>query len=300
MKVIAVVVTYNRQELLSRCLDHLLAQTRPVDSLLVINNGSTDGTEEMLSRRGIAVLSQENVGSAGGWHVGIAHALALDFDAVWLMDDDGYPDSSALACLSSEMRDGIACASSVVLREDQPELFVFPFPVLDSSGLPVLFWPKRKLDSLNELSSRCPSGLYPFAHLFNGALVSLRAVVQVGNVDPAFFMSGDEVDYFFRLRAAGDVISVISAKHYHPNVELRPFTPLKMYYYLKNTLVLNERYFDSVLVRNVLTVIAVLVRSARRNGLSSVISLLFGRLSSPFYSAIARGLAGQIGKDFDG
>jgi GT2 family glycosyltransferase len=113
-------------------------------------------------------------------------------------------------------------------------------------------------------------------------------------------MSGDEVDYFFRLRTAGDVISVISARHYHPNVEHRPFTPLKMYYYLKNTLVLNGRYFDFVSVRNIGTVIAVLVRTARRNGLSSVVSLLFGRTSSSFYSAISRGLAGRIAKDFDG
>ena len=43
MKVIAVVVTYNRLELLKRNI-HCLRQNKPLDSILVVNNGSTDGT----------------------------------------------------------------------------------------------------------------------------------------------------------------------------------------------------------------------------------------------------------------
>ena len=47
-KVIAVVVTYNRLALLSECVTALRNQSRQLDSILVINNGSTDGTEEWL------------------------------------------------------------------------------------------------------------------------------------------------------------------------------------------------------------------------------------------------------------
>lgn len=46
-KIAAVVVTYNRKELLKKCIQHILEQT--VDSLdiVVIDNGSTDGTEKI-------------------------------------------------------------------------------------------------------------------------------------------------------------------------------------------------------------------------------------------------------------
>ena len=73
-----------------------------------------------------------------------------------------------------------------------------------------------------------------------------------------------------------------------------------MYYYVKNTLVLNARYFNAVWLRHMLTIAAVLGRTASRNGVGSVLSLVLGRNASVFYSAIARGLQGKIGKDFNG
>ena len=96
MKILAAIVTYNRCTLLSRCIDHLQAQARQAQEILVINNASTDGTVEMLKQRNISFVTQENVGSAGGWHRGIQYAIDHGFDAVWLMDDDGFPDAGAL------------------------------------------------------------------------------------------------------------------------------------------------------------------------------------------------------------
>ena len=300
MTVLAVVVTHNRVALLSRCLDHLAAQRGIRPDLLVVNNASTDGTVEMLAERGVELVTQDNVGSAGGWHRGIAEALARGYDAVWLMDDDGFPDHGALAVLQQALKPGVACASSVVLREDAAEKFVFPFPRLDAAGLPRLFaWP-RKYARLADLRAVATHGKYPFAHLFNGALVSLAAVRRVGNVNRDFFIFGDEVDYFFRLRSVGDVISVLDARHYHPDVSGRPYTPAKIYYYVKNTLILNHRYFNMAALRDVLAILAALVRTARRNGLLKAASYLLGRNAPVLAGAIRRGLAGDIGKDFNG
>lgn len=300
MKVLAAIVTYNRCELLARCLDHLCAQSRPPEAILVVNNGSSDGTVDMLQQRGMAFVTQENVGSAGGWHRGIQRAVDQGFDAVWLMDDDGFPDTGALEALVEALGIGVACASSVVVREDDPERFVFPFPRLDAQGIPVLFGNPRKFPSSAELESVAPSGSYPFAHFFNGALISLEAVRKVGNVNREFFIFGDEVDYFFRLRTAGEVVSVLKALHFHPDVSQRPYTPAKVYYYLKNTLILNERYFDAVWLRHAAAVFAVLGRTARRNGLGAALSLIAGASAPAFYTAILRGLRGQVGKDFNG
>ena len=300
MKTLAVIVTHNRRALLSRCVDNLLSQTRPPDAILVVNNASTDGTVEMLERRNVPFVTQENVGSAGGWHRGIQHAMDHGFDAVWLMDDDGFPDAGALAALECALVPGVACASSVVLREDKPTHFVFAFPVLDDAGMPVIFSYPRKLGTLAELRTVAPGGTYPFAHFFNGTLVSMAAARQVGNVNRDFFIFGDEVDYFFRLRKAGKVISVLDAAHFHPDVSQRPYTPAKVYYYVKNTLVLNARYFDAVWLRHGLTVATVLARTASRNGLGTVLSYLLGPKSPAFYMAIVRGLQGKVGKDFNG
>ena len=49
-RVCAVVVTYNRVELLRECLTALESQTRPVDRILVVDNKSTDGTPEIVER----------------------------------------------------------------------------------------------------------------------------------------------------------------------------------------------------------------------------------------------------------
>lgn len=300
LRIVAVVVTHNRRALLSRCLDYLKQQERQLDGIFVVNNASTDGTEELLESVGVNFVTQENVGSAGGWHCGIQYAIDHGYDAVWLMDDDGFPDVGALLSLESSLVPGVACASSVVLCEDRPTHFVFPFPILDGAGLPTIRVWRHKLRTLTELRTLAPGGTYPFAHFFNGALVSLTAALEVGNVNREFFIFGDEVDYFFRLRKAGKVISVLDAVHFHPDVSKRPYNPLKVYYYLKNTIVLNSRYFNAVWIRNIMAVFIVLGRTAKRNDLRTAFSYLFGTNAPGFYSAIVRGLRGKVGKDFNG
>jgi rhamnopyranosyl-N-acetylglucosaminyl-diphospho-decaprenol beta-1,3/1,4-galactofuranosyltransferase len=300
MKILAAVVTYNRKKLLGRCIDHLQAQSRLPDQILIINNASTDGTEEMLKERGVFFITQENVGSAGGWRRSIQYAIDENYDAVWLMDDDGYPHKDALAKLEGAWGEGVVCASSVVLREDKPTHFVFPMPVLDKWGQPAIFAFPRKINTLNELRPMAHHGVYPYVQFFNGALVSVPTAREIGNVNHNYFMSGDEVDYSCRLTAAGRVISVIDAIQYHPDVSQRPFTPIKVYYYLKNTLILNSLYFKSAVLRNILTIGVVLARTVNRNGLGEAFAYVCGPHAPVFYLAIARGLQGKIGKDFVG
>lgn len=299
MKILAAVVTFNRCELLSRCIDQIKAQTRRPDAVLVVNNSSSDGTTAMLEARQVPYVTQPNLGSAGGWRRAIEHAQEHGFDAIWLMDDDGRPDSSALERLERAMEDDVSCASSVVVCEDDPDRFVFPMPLLNANKLPVLVgWP-RKLARRNQLAELADGPTYPFAHLFNGALISMRAVEKVGNVDAGYFMFGDEVDFFCRLRRHGKVISVLDAVHFHPDVSGRPYSPAKVYYYVKNSIIIHRRYFDMPVWRNLLALAAVLTRVARRNGVGQAVSYVAGREAPHFYQAIRRGLAGLVGKDFD-
>jgi rhamnopyranosyl-N-acetylglucosaminyl-diphospho-decaprenol beta-1,3/1,4-galactofuranosyltransferase len=286
--------------LLERCVDHVLGQTRPPDRLLVINNSSPDGTAEMLERKGVDYVTQPNVGSAGGWKRAIDEALAGGWDAVWLMDDDGYPAAEALAVLEQALEPGISCVSSVVLCEDDPNRFVFPFPALGRDGLPVMVARRRKIRRLDTLRQIAGGETYPFAHLFNGALVSAEVARRIGNVNSDFFLMGDEVDYFMRLRGEGPVLSRLDAHHLHPDVSRRPLDAAKFYYYVKNTIILNRRYFNRPVARHVMAVAAALVRTARRNSLAEAASYVVGRRAPTLWRAVGRGLGGRIGKDFDG
>ncbi len=215
-KVLAAIVTYNRLELLKRCIQYLSDQSFRPD-ILIINNSSTDGTEEYLIKNGIDHVTQPNGGSSAGWWRSIKEATERGYDYVWLMDDDGFPDTKALELLMGQMDDSTACISSVVVKENKRNEFVFGIPVLNNNGNPVLLSSKRKYKSFSEL----PQGaiLYPFTHLFNGALINLSIVAQIGNINKDYFLYGDEVDYFCRMRLVGKVYSLLSALHYHPSVQ---------------------------------------------------------------------------------
>lgn len=109
LRVAAVVVTYNRKELLSECVSRLLAQeTHSSDGavldVLVVDNASTDGTGRMVA----ALPSQgrvryfntgSNLGGAGGFNYGMRKAVELGYDRLWVMDDDCLPEEGALEAL---------------------------------------------------------------------------------------------------------------------------------------------------------------------------------------------------------
>ncbi len=96
-KVWAVVVTYNRLQLLQECIDSIRIQSRRPDEVLVVNNGSTDGTKEWLdSQDDLKVIHQENLGGAGGFHNGMKYAIQSGADFVWIMDDDVIVKPDAL------------------------------------------------------------------------------------------------------------------------------------------------------------------------------------------------------------
>ena len=102
MNIIAVVVTYNRLDLLKRNI-RCLQQNKPISSIVVVNNGSTDGTAEWLKgQTGLIVIHQSNVGGAGGFYTGMEYACRAGADWIWCMDDDVFPRADCLEGLLAE------------------------------------------------------------------------------------------------------------------------------------------------------------------------------------------------------
>ena len=122
----AVVVTYNRIELLKECVAHLQAQTAPAD-ILIIDNASTDGTGELFAEAQDGILyfnTGANLGGAGGFNYGMRKAVELGYEYVWVMDDDTLPEPTALEKLleaDEKLGGNYGWLSSLALWNDRTE-----------------------------------------------------------------------------------------------------------------------------------------------------------------------------------
>lgn len=125
-KVAAVVVTYNRIDLLKECLSHLKEQTVPLD-VLIVDNASTDGTDELFKEQQEGLIyfnTGANLGGAGGFNYGMRKAVELGYEYVWVMDDDTLPKPTALEKLleaDKKLEGNYGWLSSLVLWKDGTE-----------------------------------------------------------------------------------------------------------------------------------------------------------------------------------
>src|ERR1700754_2693241 len=89
-----VVVTHRRPDELAKSLNALCTQTTAPDHLIVVDNDNDGRVRDLVAGQPIATTylgSRRNLGGAGGFALGVLHALALGADWVWLADDDGRP-----------------------------------------------------------------------------------------------------------------------------------------------------------------------------------------------------------------
>jgi len=192
--VVAVVVTRHRRELLAESLKALATQTRVPDHLVVVDNGPDQPVNDLVEQCPLPttyLASHRNLGGAGGFALGILHALSLGADWVWLADDDGRPaDENVLAVLLEEAeRRNLAEISPVVTNIENPDKLAFPM----RRGLT---WKRSAADLGTDF-------LPGIASLFNGALFRATTLDVVGVPDYRLFFRGDEVEVHRRLVRSG-------------------------------------------------------------------------------------------------
>jgi rhamnopyranosyl-N-acetylglucosaminyl-diphospho-decaprenol beta-1,3/1,4-galactofuranosyltransferase len=208
----AVLVTHRRPDELTKSLDALSAQTRRPDHLVVVDNDNDDRVKDLVDGQPVPSTylgSRRNLGGAGGFALGMLHALALGADWVWCADDDGRPaDPSVLATLMAcAERHGLAEVSPMVCDMDNPQRLAFPL----RRGL---VWRRR----VSELRAEGGSDLLPgIASLFNGALFRASTLEAVGVPDLRLFVRGDEVELHRRLVRSGLPFGTcLDAVYLHP------------------------------------------------------------------------------------
>ena len=125
-KVIAVVVTYNRKELLKEAIEALLNQEYNNCDVLIVDNASTDGTREYIDEllkdaRVHYENTGANLGGAGGFNYGMKRACQMGCDFVWVMDDDCIVHKDSLTELlnaDKQLNGNYGFLSSKVLWKD--------------------------------------------------------------------------------------------------------------------------------------------------------------------------------------
>jgi GT2 family glycosyltransferase len=122
-----VVLNWNSHEMTAECIRSLLAMDSADFEILVVDNGSTDGSVELLPQEfpQITVLPQErNLGFAAGCNVGMRHALANGAEYVLLLNNDTFvaPDfiREMLAAIQGDPGIGAVCPK--IYFADQPDL----------------------------------------------------------------------------------------------------------------------------------------------------------------------------------
>ena len=241
-KIAAIIVTYNRKELLAECLAAVCAQEYKPAAAYVIDNASTDGTDEWIRQYGYDrekesivfhyVRLPENIGGSGGFYTGLkmAHESEEMFDAFWLMDDDGVADKAQLRHLVTHLDTHDYLSPLVIAKEDPTRCAFYDM-------------------SVEELKSKAVEGLYPNeANPFNGVLYSRRLVDKVGYPIKEMFMWGDEWNYHCRnIKAGFPPAIVIESLHVHPkDRQVRkkmlkenyvvPAEDWKLYLYVRNVI----------------------------------------------------------------
>jgi rhamnopyranosyl-N-acetylglucosaminyl-diphospho-decaprenol beta-1,3/1,4-galactofuranosyltransferase len=252
MSVAVVIVTFNRADLLTRCLDGLAAMTTQPDAVYVVNNASEDHTKEVLdSYQGLrlhALHSEENLGGAGGFHLGVGTAYDAGHDRIWLMDDDVVP---APECLAVLLANGGPCLMAV--REDLQGRLCEKAAITFDLANPFALRPKRRsVEDAYDTRDAMPAEVPIENVAFEGFMVHRRVIERVGLPDPRFFIFYDDVDFAIRARRAGFPIMavrdavLVRQLDFDQQHDTRSW---KGYYMYRNLFLVHFRYGENALVR---------------------------------------------------
>ena len=201
----SVVVTYNRLEMLKKCISALESQIYSCD-ILIVDNASTDGTRSwmeqyILNKQNIRYINTGvNLGGAGGFNFGMRKAVELGYDYVWIMDDDCIPNPDSLEKLmaADTMLGGSAnygFLSSKVLWTDGSEC------IMNRQKF-------KKLPVMNPYYEE--KGLKPVIQAtFVSLLFPVETIKMAGLPIKEFFIWGDDIEYTRRISVRMDMPSYL-------------------------------------------------------------------------------------------
>ncbi len=211
-----VVLNWNGIEDTVECLNSLREMDYPNFETIVVDNGSTDGSQERIKREFPEVSlieNHKNLGVGEGNNVGIRHALGKGAEYIFLLNNDAIVDPQVLQELINVAENDrmIGIAGPLIYFYDDPTK-------IQSAGLHIDF-----RDAVCRLRGykRRDTGDYSKMEEVNsasgcGMLVKKSVIQKVGLLDPEYFAYGDDIDWSLRTKKAGfKVVFVPQAKMWH-------------------------------------------------------------------------------------
>ncbi|MGA0845585.1 MAG: glycosyltransferase [Luteolibacter sp.] len=198
-RVAAVFATMNRSETARRCVESLAAQTRPPERVIVADNVSSDDTVAILEDMRdlpfpLTVLKMaENAGNAGGVRAAMELGFEEGADAVWILDDDSWPRSDALAELLHKPLDPSVVRHSVQI-DPKTGRFTWPMQIFDQAGKWVLVDRLEEIQDKQSIRTRI---------MWTGALLPRQVRERIGPVNGDLFIRGEDEEYPWRIEQAG-------------------------------------------------------------------------------------------------
>ena len=254
MKVSAVVVTYNRKELLLECLQAILNQTYKLDEIIIIDNNSEDGTYEYLKENGILdhdgityVILNKNTGGAGGFYEGIKRASEKKYDWVWVMDDDTIPKDDCLQKLleaKDKVKEKVGFMASSVYGENGECMNV---PDIDNSKRENIYasWYKYLSNGIVGIKNAT----------FVSILISGEAIQKCGFPIKDYFIWGDDIEYTTRITTyygkayfVGESIAIHKRKNSKDGLLLyeEDKKRINLYFYRYRNEFINKRLYEGI------------------------------------------------------
>lgn len=255
-RVAVVVVTYNRKKLLNRCLESLVAQTVPLSTIIVVDNASSDGTDELVTSyvdmygdKIVYIRHDKNTGGAGGFCTGFKHAMKSEvWDWLMVMDDDAAPEPEYTEKL-------------LKFAEKNPEVKAYIGTEYVGDTDRIAYGGRRIIDKAGTVRTCIvPEDFYKKAcfnvdtAVFVGLMMHRTVVSKAGYPDKDFFIYYDDTDYCLKLRKYTEILHVTDARiihreNYEKDVLAEGQQLWRFFYLYRNELVIKKRYIKNPIIR---------------------------------------------------
>lgn len=254
MKLVSVIIpTYNRAEMLCKCVDSILNSTYDNLEVIIVDNNSADETRELVEskyaadERVLLVPLKENLMAAGGRNEGIKRAKG---EYLLLVDNDNIVECNMIELLVAEMskdkKIGLVGPLSIN-KYDGNGIWLASGSYHFFSSRPKTLYAGKKIQevTLEQRYSTCYSP--------NIMMVSREAVEEVGGFDRSYYAMYEEADFGYRILKSGyEEYIVTAARTMHLNyvgegeaAKLRILGigfPERAFHYAKNRTVFMKKY----------------------------------------------------------
>ena len=244
-KVSVIILNWNGRKYIRSCLGSLLETKYPILELIVVDNASTDRSQEIVEReypQVILIKNRKNLGFCMGNNVGIRKATG---DLIILLNNDTIVDKNWVIEILKEAND--------------PKVGVIGCKLLFPLGKIMHSWgcKEKFLGYWERIGAGCAIEEHSdesgreVDYVSGAALAIKREVIEkVGLLDPRFYAYAEEVDWCYRAKRAGYKVVVSNAVVYHYGSASWYRFPLKQFYltYRNKVLFVGKNYPKTALL----------------------------------------------------